>query len=114
MTRRTKVAGSDLGPDWNGQRCAAKAKSTGERCKSPAVLGKRVCRMHGGARGSGGPAGQRNGNFKHGQFTKEVIAARKLWKPAWRQVTQWQRDQALDRDTVLDPLGKNLNLSQRC
>jgi len=39
--------------------------------------------------------------FKHGQFTKEVIAARKLWKPAWRQVTKWQRDQALDRDTVL-------------
>jgi hypothetical protein len=33
--------------------------------------------MHGGARGSGGPAGDRNGNFKHGLYTREELAMRK-------------------------------------
>lgn len=28
-------------------RCEAKSKSTGERCKNPAVKGKAVCRLHG-------------------------------------------------------------------
>jgi hypothetical protein len=28
--------------------------------------------MHGGARGSGGPQGDRNGNFKHGVWTREM------------------------------------------
>jgi hypothetical protein len=29
--------------------------------------------MHGGAPGSGGPKGQRNGNYKHGRYTAEAI-----------------------------------------
>jgi hypothetical protein len=29
-------------------QCAAKSKRSGSRCKSPAVKGKSVCRMHGG------------------------------------------------------------------
>jgi NADH dehydrogenase FAD-containing subunit len=29
--------------------------------------------MHGGARGSGGPQGDRNGNFKHGVWTRENV-----------------------------------------
>jgi len=32
--------------------------------------------MHGGAAGAGGPKGQRNGNYKHGRYTAEVIASR--------------------------------------
>jgi hypothetical protein len=28
--------------------------------------------MHGGAKGSGGPQGNRNGNFKHGVYTREA------------------------------------------
>jgi hypothetical protein len=35
------------------------------------------CRMHGGAKGSGGPRGDRNGNFKHGLWTRESVAARR-------------------------------------
>lgn len=31
------------------QRCAARAKSTGERCGNRAILGATVCRVHGGA-----------------------------------------------------------------
>src|SRR6267378_4224157 len=37
--------------------------------------GKRRCRMHGGAPGSGGPKGPRNGNYKHGRYTAEAIAS---------------------------------------
>jgi hypothetical protein len=33
--------------------------------------------MHGGAKGSGGPRGNRNGNFKHGLHTQEAKAIRK-------------------------------------
>jgi hypothetical protein len=33
--------------------------------------------MHGGALGSGGPKGRRNGNYKHGWYTAEAIASRK-------------------------------------
>jgi hypothetical protein len=36
------------------------------------------CRMHGGAEeGSGAPKGERNGNWQHGHFTREAMAARK-------------------------------------
>jgi hypothetical protein len=28
--------------------------------------------MHGGAKGSGGPRGMRNGNYKHGRYTTEA------------------------------------------
>lgn len=45
-------------------RCLAKTRSGGE-CQSPAVKGKRRCRMHGGTN-SGAPKGNRNA-FKHGR-----------------------------------------------
>ena len=54
-------------------RCGAKTRS-GHPCRSPAVNGKARCRMHGGAKGSGGPTGQRNGNYRTGRYTKENIA----------------------------------------
>jgi hypothetical protein len=33
--------------------------------------------MHGGAKGSGGPTGARNGNYKHGRYPAETRATRK-------------------------------------
>jgi len=33
--------------------------------------------MHGGAKGSGGPRGERNGNFRHGLWTQESVALRR-------------------------------------
>jgi len=45
-------------------RCTAKAKTTGKRCKSPAVRGWHVCRMHGA--GGGAPTGPGNGAWVHG------------------------------------------------
>jgi hypothetical protein len=54
-------------------RCKAKSKRTGLPCRSTAVNGYRVCRMHGA--GGGAPEGKENGNFKHGGCTKEAANA---------------------------------------
>jgi len=56
-------------------RCTARSKRTGKPCRSPAVRGWKVCRMH-GARG-GAPEGKRNGNYRHGGRTKATI---ELWR----------------------------------
>jgi hypothetical protein len=56
-------------------RCGAKIRSGGS-CRSPAVRGRRRCRMHGGAPESGAPKGNQNAR-KHGLFTRGVIAERK-------------------------------------
>jgi len=57
-------------------RCGAKTRS-GEPCRSPAANGKRRCRMHGGAKGSGAPRGNQNA-LKHGFYTTEI----RDWKRA--------------------------------
>jgi uncharacterized protein YjcR len=43
---------------------------------APAVSGKRRCRMHGGAAGSGAPKGNKNA-LKSGYFTRQAIEERK-------------------------------------
>jgi hypothetical protein len=48
---------------------------SGKPCRSPATE-KGRCRLHGGARGSGGPPGKRNGQYRHGERTKAAIAER--------------------------------------
>ena len=53
-------------------RCGAKTRR-GTPCQAPAVSGKTRCRMHGGARGSGAPRGNRNA-LKHGRYTAESKA----------------------------------------
>jgi glucans biosynthesis protein len=57
-------------------RCGAKTRS-GRPCMQAAVKGRARCRMHGGARGSGGPRGPKNGNYRHGHFTGESLAERR-------------------------------------
>jgi hypothetical protein len=57
------------------KRCHAKSKRTGKPCRSPAVSGRRVCRMHGA--GGGAPSGERNGNYKHGERTLARTTERK-------------------------------------
>jgi uncharacterized protein YjcR len=55
-------------------RCGAKTRR-GTPCMSPAVSGKRRCRMHGGATGSGAPRGNQNA-LKHGFYRREELAER--------------------------------------
>src|SRR6266702_2969355 len=54
------------------RQCGARTKS-GDPCRSPATK-KGRCRLHGGASGSGGPPGKRNGQYRHGERTKAAIA----------------------------------------
>jgi hypothetical protein len=61
-------------------RCRARTRSG--PCKLAPVTGRRRCRMHGGADGSGTPAGARNGNFGHSRYTKEVTAMRRWIREA--------------------------------
>ncbi|RWO24958.1 MAG: hypothetical protein E5Y16_07560 [Mesorhizobium sp.] len=57
-------------------RCSAKSKRSGVGCRAPAVRGKNVCRMH-GARG-GAPSGSAHGLYKHGRYTCEALADRRV------------------------------------
>ena len=64
-------------------RCGAKTRK-GTPCKSPAVHGKKRCRMHGGAKGSGAPKGNKNA-LKSGLYTKEAIEERKMLNKMLRE-----------------------------
>jgi hypothetical protein len=63
--------GSEASQLRSAARCGANTRS-GRLCQAPAVAGRARCRMHGGAKGSGGPRGRRNGNYKHGRYTAEA------------------------------------------
>ena len=65
----------NTGPMLASPRCGAKTRSGGA-CRSPAVHGKKRCRMHGSAPGSGAPRGNQNAR-RHGLFTSDAIAERK-------------------------------------
>ena len=56
-------------------RCGAKTRS-GAPCRSPAVSGKKRCRMHGGAHGSGAQKGNINA-LKHGWYSAEFKEMRR-------------------------------------
>ena len=65
----------NTGPMLASPRCGAKTRSNGA-CRSPAVHGRKRCRMHGGAQGSGAPRANQNAR-KHGRFTRGAIAERR-------------------------------------
>lgn len=72
-------------------RCMAKTRR-GTPCMSPAVHGKKRCRMHGG-KSTGAPAGNKRA-LKHGQFTADSIARRKATALLIRQSRKLLRDMA--------------------
>jgi len=61
-------------------RCQAKSKRTKQQCRSPAIRGKRCCRIHGGK--STGPRTQQGRNLcgaaktLHGRETRAIRARR--------------------------------------
>jgi uncharacterized protein YjcR len=65
----------NTGPMLASPRCGAKTRASGA-CRSPAVHGRKRCRMHGGAKGSGAPRANQNAR-KHGQFGRDAIAERR-------------------------------------
>ena len=66
----------NTGPMRQSPRCGARTRR-GTPCQAPAVAGKKRCRMHGGAQGSGAPPGNQNA-LKHGLHTAEAREM-KLW-----------------------------------
>jgi hypothetical protein len=64
-----------LSPMNRAPRCLARTRG-GKPCQSPAVNGRRRCRMHGGAPGSGAPKGNRNA-LRHGRYAAQTIAMRR-------------------------------------
>ena len=71
-------------------RCGAKTRA-GYPCRQAAVMGRARCRMHGGAKGSGGPRGDRNGNFKYGLWTRESVEMRKATRAKIREIAAFLR-----------------------
>jgi hypothetical protein len=65
----------NTGPMLASRRCGAKTRC-GDACRSPAMHGRKRCRMHGGAPGSGAPRANRNAR-KRGLFTGDAIAERR-------------------------------------
>jgi hypothetical protein len=72
-------------PLREASRCGARTRQ-GKPCQSPIVKGKRRCRMHGGAPGSGAPRGERNGNYRHGFYTAEAMAERRAVRVLLRKL----------------------------
>jgi hypothetical protein len=70
-------------------RCHATAKSTGERCRCPAVRGWRVCRVHGA--GGGQPAGKAHPSWKHGMRSREWVEMRRSVNEMVREARDIER-----------------------
>jgi hypothetical protein len=90
----TLAARRNIGPMLSSARCGAKTRSGG-RCKAPAVAGKKRCRMHGGASGSGAPRRNQNA-LKHGRYTAEAIAERRqlrnMFREFWKFLAEIKRN----------------------
>lgn len=64
----------------NAPRCGARTKhNNGKPCRCPAVKGARRCRIHGGAKGSGGQKNNQNA-LKHGLMTSKIKNFKKAVK----------------------------------
>jgi len=80
-------------------RCQAQSKRTKQQCRSPAIRGKRVCRIHGGR--STGPRTQQGRNLcgtaktRHGRETRAIRA---------------KRQQALAELRVIERMGKGFGI----
>jgi hypothetical protein len=72
-------------------RCLARTRS-GAPCQSPRVKGMSRCRMHGGAKGSGGPKGPRHGRYQHGQYTCEAVEERRRTRALIAQMRAFVED----------------------
>ena len=73
-----------LGLARNAQRCGARTRR-GTACQCPAVGGRKRCRLHGGL-SPGAPRGARNGNWRHGHFSKEAQARRRHLRKLIRDI----------------------------
>jgi len=71
--RSVSTGSAPLRADAAKSPTAGARTRSGKPCRSPATK-KGRCRLNGGAKGSGGPPGERNGQYRHGEGTKAAIA----------------------------------------
>ena len=90
MKKRAETHRRNTRPMRQSPRCGAKTRAGG-KCQAPAVTGKARCRMHGGAKGSGAPKGNRNA-FKHGRYTREVLEHSKEVRDFLREGREFLRE----------------------
>ena len=67
---------ADAYPMHHAPRCCAMSKQSGLPCRSPAVRGQRVCRMHGA--GGGAKPGKAHPNYRHGGRSQDAATMRGL------------------------------------
>jgi hypothetical protein len=65
-------------------------------CQTVPEIGRTRCRLHGGAAGSGAPAGKRNGRYVDGDYTKAAKAERRLL----RQILSGDTSMRIETTTV--------------
>jgi glucans biosynthesis protein len=90
MNQCTGVHSAEPQTLQHARRCGARTRS-GRPCRSPAVHGRPRCRMHGCAPGAGGPEGERNGNYRHGFYTKETRGRLRAMRDLTREVRDLTR-----------------------
>lgn len=89
-----KISGQPDEPDWlsglhlarNAQRCGARTRR-GTACQCPAISGKKRCRLHGGL-SLGAPRGERNGNWRHGNYSAECQEHRRAVRSLLRDAAR--------------------------
>lgn len=74
-------------------KCLAKTRR-GSLCQTLRMTSKNRCRMHGGAKGSGAPKGNKNA-FKHGMRSKKFINERKYINDLIRQYKDFSKQMEL-------------------
>ena len=66
------------------EKCIAKSKQSGQRCKNYPSKGKRVCRFHGGqstgARTEAGKRRIKDSRTIHGFYSKEALEERRFFR----------------------------------
>ena len=79
-------------------RCRATSKRSGKPCRSPAVQGYNVCRMHGV--GGGAPKGNRNA-WKHGEYAAETLVLKKKISALARMASETMA--GIEQDPYMPP-----------
>jgi len=70
------------------QRCTAKCKARGDRCRNPSAYGMNVCRYHGARKSETVKRGASHPHYKHGQETLEAKTERSYRLAELRELEQ--------------------------
>jgi hypothetical protein len=91
VTAATAEAAPTEAGGGDAARCCSARLRTGGSCPLPPAAGKRRCFQHGGARGSGAPAGNRN-NWRGGFYSRAMKAERRWINGLIRRCLQTLRE----------------------